>query len=214
MYYAYQSSTPSHIIEKYHLLAMNPIKGPKIRCDVPDMLEIYDAQPKLSAIDHLKNYPRNSISQSQVKDSILSKTRIHISLDNDDDIETGITTYINEKWKEGSGGHMNDIFSQSIMNSDFNSHEKSGSVWARYSLKQLWEECCAEVDDIGPDGVKELEERLLSFRGYCNQIKSSAGSNQLGSGKHSITTPPRRNIPLTGAKYGGSAERVFNTHNM
>ncbi len=29
MYYAYGSSTPSHIIKKYHLLAMNPIKGPK-----------------------------------------------------------------------------------------------------------------------------------------------------------------------------------------
>ena len=69
-------------------------------------------------------------------------------------------------------------------------------------------------DEIGPDGVKVLEERLLSFRGYCNQIKSSAGSNQLGSGKHSIATPPRRNIPMTGAKYGGLAERVFNTHNM
>ncbi len=72
---------------------MNPIKGPKIRCNAPDMLEIYEAQPKLSAIDHLKNYPRNSISQSQVKDSILSKTRIHISLDNDNDIETGINLH-------------------------------------------------------------------------------------------------------------------------
>ncbi len=167
----------------------------------------------MSAIDCLKNYPRNSISKSQVKNSFLSKTGVHISLANDDDIETGIITYINEKWKEGSGGHMNDIFSQSIMNSDFNS-QKSGSVWARYSLKQLWEECCAEADDIGPDGVKELGERLLSFRGYCNQIKSSAGSNQLGYGKHSITTSPRRNIHMTGAKYGGLAERVFNTHNM
>jgi hypothetical protein len=81
-------------------------------------------------------------------------------------------------------------------------------------LKQLWEECCAEADDIGPDGVKELEERLLLFGGYCNQIKSSAGINQLGSGKHSIMTPPRRNIPMTGAKYGGLVERVFNTHKM
>jgi hypothetical protein len=27
MNYVYQSSTPSHIIEKYQLLAMNPIKG-------------------------------------------------------------------------------------------------------------------------------------------------------------------------------------------
>jgi hypothetical protein len=149
-----------------------------------------------------------------VKDSILSKTRIHIPLDNDNEIETGIITYINEKWKEGSGGHINDIFSKSIINSDFNSHEKAGSVLARNSLKQWWEECCAEVDEIGPDGVKELEERLLSFRGYCSRIKSSVGSNEVGNNKHAFTTPPRRNIPMTGAKYGGSVERVFNSHHM
>jgi hypothetical protein len=137
---------------------MNPIKGPKMRCNVPQFLEIYDAQQHLSAIDHVKNYPRNSISQPQVKESILSKTRIHISLTNDDDIEHGIITYVNDKWKEGSGGHMNDLFSQSIMNSDFNSPQKIGSVWARSSLKRLWEECCAEADVIGPEGVQELED--------------------------------------------------------
>jgi hypothetical protein len=59
VYYAYQFSTPSHIIKKYHLLAMNPIKGPEMRCNVPQLLEIYDAQQILPAIDHLKNYPRN-----------------------------------------------------------------------------------------------------------------------------------------------------------
>jgi hypothetical protein len=64
MYYAYQSSTPLHIIEKYHLLAMDPIKGPKMRCNVPQLVEIYDAQEYSSAIDCLKNNPRNSISQS------------------------------------------------------------------------------------------------------------------------------------------------------
>ncbi len=112
--------------------------SPKVRCNVPKFLEIYEAQQKLSAIDHLKNYPRNSISQSQVKESILSKTRVHISLTNDDDIEHGIITYVNDKWKEGNGRHMNDLFSQSKMNSNFNSPQKVGSVWARSSLKQLW----------------------------------------------------------------------------
>jgi hypothetical protein len=158
MYYAYQPSTPSHIIEKHHLLAMNPIKGPKMRCNVPQLLEIYDAQEYLSATDHLKNYPRNSISQSQVKESILSKMRFHISLTNDDEIENGIISYVNDKWKEGSGGHLTDLFSQSIINSNFNSSQKVGSVWAGYYLKQLWEECCAEADEIGPEGVKELED--------------------------------------------------------
>jgi hypothetical protein len=45
-------------------------------------------------------------------------------------------------------------------------------------------------------------------------MKFADGNNQLGTGKNSITTPPRRNIPMTCAKYGGLAERIFNTHNM
>ncbi len=74
---------------------MNPIKGPKMRCNVPQFLEIYDTQQNLSAIDHLKNYPRNSISQSQVKESIIGKTRIYISLTHDNDIENEIIIYVN-----------------------------------------------------------------------------------------------------------------------
>jgi hypothetical protein len=49
------------------------------------------------------------------------------------------------------------------MNSDFNIPQKGAAVWARYSLKQLWEECCAKGDKIGPEGVKELENQLLFF---------------------------------------------------
>jgi hypothetical protein len=45
-------------------------------------------------------------------------------------------------------------------------------------------------------------------------MKFADGNSQLVFSEHSITTPPRRNIPMTGAKYGGSAERTFNTHNM
>jgi hypothetical protein len=75
MYYAYQPSTPLHIVQKYHLLAINPIKEPKRRCNVPQVLELYDAKEYLPAVDRLKNYPRNSIRQSQLMESILSKTR-------------------------------------------------------------------------------------------------------------------------------------------
>ncbi len=149
-----------------------------------------------------------------MKESILSKTRIHISLTNDNEIENGIISYVLDKWKEGSGGHLNDLFSQSIMNSNFNSPQKVGSVWARYSLKQLWEECCAEADEIEPECVSELEDRLLVFRGYCNQMNFADGNNQLGTGKNSMTTLPRRNKSMTCGKYGGLAERIFNSHNM
>jgi hypothetical protein len=40
-------------------------------------------------------------------------------------------------------------------------------------------------------------------------MKVADGNNQLGTGENSITTPPRRNIPMTHAKYGGSTERIF-----
>jgi hypothetical protein len=45
-------------------------------------------------------------------------------------------------------------------------------------------------------------------------MKFANGKSQLGTGEYSTTTSPRRNIPMTGAKYGGSVERMFNTHNM
>jgi hypothetical protein len=125
---------------------MNPIKGPKMRCNIPQFLEIYDAQEYSPTINHLKNYPRNSICQSQVKDIILSKTRIHISLTNDDEIENEVISYVNDKWNDESAGHLNDFVSQSIMNSIFNNPQKVGSVWARYFLKRMWEGCCAKAE--------------------------------------------------------------------
>jgi hypothetical protein len=45
-------------------------------------------------------------------------------------------------------------------------------------------------------------------------MKVDEGNTQLGTGKNSINTPLRRNIPMTHAKYGGLAERIFNYHNM
>jgi hypothetical protein len=185
-----------------------------MRCNVPAFLEIYQPKDLLPAIDHLKNYPRNSICLSQLKDSVLSKRRIHISLTNDDKIENEIISYINDTWKDTSGGHLNDLFNQLVMNNDFNSPQKVAAVWARYSLKQLWGKCCAKADEIGPAGVKELENQLLLFQGYCNWMNGADGHNHLGIGNNLMTTPPRRNIPMTHGKYGGLAERIFNTHNM
>ena len=40
------------------------------------------------------------------------------------------------------------------------------------------------------------------------------GNNQVGRGKNLMTTPPRRNIPMTHGKYGGLAKGMFNTNNM
>jgi hypothetical protein len=45
-------------------------------------------------------------------------------------------------------------------------------------------------------------------------MNSADGHNHLSTGNNLITTAPRRNIPMTHGKYGGSTERIFNTNNM
>jgi hypothetical protein len=60
MYYAYRPSTPSHIVQKYHLLAMNPIKSPKMRCNLPPFWEIHQQKDLLPAID---NRPSEELSK-------------------------------------------------------------------------------------------------------------------------------------------------------
>ncbi len=79
---------------------MNPMKGPNMRCNVPQFFEIYEAKDSLPAIDRLKNYPRNSICQSQLKESFPIKRIIHFSLTNYDEIENEVISYVNDKWKD------------------------------------------------------------------------------------------------------------------
>jgi hypothetical protein len=45
-------------------------------------------------------------------------------------------------------------------------------------------------------------------------MNGAGGHNHLSTGNNSMNTPPRRNIPMTHGKYGGSAERIFNTDKM
>ena len=54
-------------------------------------------------------------------------------------------------------------------------HNYSLSQPARESLKQLWEESCTAADNLGTNGVKELEKNLLLFRKFCNEKKEKLG---------------------------------------
>ncbi len=45
-------------------------------------------------------------------------------------------------------------------------------------------------------------------------MNGAGGHNHLGTGNNSMTTPPRRNIPMTHGTHGRLAERIFNTHKM
>jgi hypothetical protein len=201
MYYAYKSSTPSDIISKFHQLALKDVRGPKIHCGNLESMEIVHGKQYLPAIERLKNYSETDISIDQLNDYILSTTRIHLSQsdDNESNILFDSMTFSNE---DTSGGHLNDMFSESIMNYDFD-QENESTIKARYALKQLWEESCAEADNIGPDGVKELERQLLLFRFFCNQKSILTTDKELGV-----------MVPMTNGHYRSRVTRVYNTHHM
>jgi len=203
MYYAYKSSTPSDMIKKFHQLAINDIRGPKLHCPNINSMEIVNSDPYLPAIERLKNYCNTDICIEQVNESILKTTRIHLSQTDDEEESEILFDNMATSLQDESGGHLNDMFSESIMNYDFHKDNES-SIKARYSLKQLWEESCAEADNIGDEGVKELERQLLLFRQYCNQKKIlSTTDKEVGL-----------NIPMTNGHYASSVNRVYNTHHM
>jgi hypothetical protein len=166
-------------------------------------MEIVNSDPYLPSIERLKNYCNTDICIEQLNESILKTTRIHLSQTDDEEESEILFDNMATSLQDESGGHLNDMFSESIMNYDFHKDNES-SIKARYSLKQLWEESCAEADNIGDEGVKELERQLLLFRQYCNQKKIlSTTDKEVGL-----------NIPMTNGHYASSVKRVYNTHHM
>ena len=219
MYYAYRSTTPTVIVQQFHTLAINPIRGPKLRCLVPGNIPITPPQEIEPAICRLKNYPKNVIRLSEFRNSVLSQRRIHLSQTEQEEEENDLFDYINTNGGDHSGGDISDFFSDSIHNSHFPSPQREtrldNRVLARNALKQLIEECCAEADGLGRvDGILRLEDNLKSFLRECNEIKSSKPTSSSGKECLSGTEHVRQNVPMTHAKYQGSAKRIFNTHHM
>ena len=109
---------------------------------------------------------------------------------------------------------MTDSFSASIENSHF---DKENNFMAQNALKQLWEECCAEADNLGRvEGVQKLEHHLKLFLGACNRTNASLTNSAINSLSNKAPSINQfgRNIPMTHGKYSGSAKRLFNTHHM
>ena len=180
MYYAYRPMSPSIIVQHFHSLAMNPIKGPKLRCIIPTSMDVHVAQETLPALFHLKNYPKKSFSISQLKDSALSQRQIHFSQTNEEEEENYLFDYMNEHWCDATSGKLNDMFSDSIRISEFLSPQKETQIMARISLKQLWEECCMEADNLGhEEGEIKIEDHLKLFLGYCNRTNASIRNSNL-----------------------------------
>jgi hypothetical protein len=141
MYYAYKSTTPSHMIQNFHKLAIKDINGPKLRCNV-NLSSIKLDQPEilLTAIQCINNYPKNAISLSDFTNTPLTKSRIHLSQTDSEEMEDDILNNIANRLQDNtcaSAGHLDDLFGESIMNTDFSA---SHNIITRDALKQLWEE--------------------------------------------------------------------------
>jgi hypothetical protein len=207
MYYAYKSTTPLHMIQIFHKLAIKDINGPKLRCNVNlSSIKLDELEILLPAIQCIKNYPKNVFSLSDFTNTPLTKSRTHLSQTDSEEMEDNILNSIAYRlWDStcASAGHLDNLFSESIMNTDFST---SHNVITRDALIQLWEESCSEADNLGVEAPKELEKHLILFRQYCN-----------GKKREILTTSKENcqvNIPMTQWRYTGRADRVFNTHHM
>ena len=216
MYYAYRSTTPPVIVQQFHTLAMNPIKGPKMRCLVSGNIPITAPQEIEPAIIRLKNYPKKAFRLSELRNSVLSQRRIHLSQTAQEEEENDLFDYIsNSNRGDYSGGDLNDVFSNSIYNSDFRSPLSDNHVLARNSLRQLIEECCSEADGLGHvDGLLRLEDHLKLFLSQCSVIKSSKRKASSEGSQDDSIERVRQTVPMTNGKYQGSAKRIFNSHHM
>ena len=143
----------------------------------------------------------------------MSQRVIHLSQTPAEDDENKLFNYMNSHLSDYTGGSLNDIFSDSIRNSDFHSPMKDNQIMARQSLKQLYEECCTEADALGVvDGIRKLEDCLNSFLASCNTINASrkvGGQSQ----EQDLTKKTGDTVPMTHGKYNGLSRRIFNTHN-
>ena len=212
MYYAYKSTSPSNMVRKFHLLAINDISGPKLRVRISTTMKVEMPKSKLPAIDRLINYPKYTIDPSQLSESILTCSRVHLSQLEGEDTDDETLNQLAQTIRHSNAGHINDLFSDSIQNCDFNLNDSSTHVYARLSLKQLWEEACADADNIGPDGVSELEKHLILFCKYCNKQNSTKVDSTKGG---TDTESSGKNISMTHGVYKGkNIDRVFNTHHM
>ena len=194
------------MIRKFHMLALGDISGPKLRCYISTTMKVQMPTKKLPTIDRLINYPKNAIGPSQLSESILTCSRVHLSHLGGEDTDDETLNKVARSIQCSNAGHIDDLFSDSINNCDFNLEDNAKNIHAWISLKQLWEETCAEADNIGPDGVRELEKQLILFCQYCNKQNSSQVST--------ATERSVKNIPMTRGVYKGNVERVFNTHHM
>ncbi len=189
MHLAYKITTPNEIQKAYDILTKNDIKGPILHQSIPQIVPIEEKTPKLPAIQRLKNYDL-----------------IDVSIDQNEPFDGMGTTFI-----EPIGCHrdLESLFSDAINDSEL---PVTVTHNARSALKGTLDDVLRMADDIGEEGVKQLEIKLQEFKSWCNNKRSEKQQekeHQNPNGKRKT-----RNVPMTSDKYTSNVKRVLNTHHM
>ena len=90
MYMVYKDSTPTYIQVLLHKMARENVAGPTFHTHIDKSLSIVDATPIFPALDHLKNYNKNSIDLDRLDGMFC----ITYSPSDDSDIDKNLTDYL------------------------------------------------------------------------------------------------------------------------
>ena len=207
MHMAYKKTTPPQMQKLFHHLVINDISGPKLGIALPNELVQHDSQTKYPAHDRVKNYHQTEVHLGRFENVMSQTTTSNLESSGKEEMDEDILVEFSENLNDSTSAHLEDMFSASIFNADFDTKGKrTQQPRARDSLKQMWEENCAHADNIGFDAVKKLESTMNEFSNWCTEwsIKNDV---MLKDGK-------RKNIPMTQGRYEGTAKRIYNTHHM
>ena len=212
MHLAYRESSPTQINTNFHLLASDPIKGPKLRIPIPEALHIEVREENPPAIDRLINYNKDNLNLDLDQfDAYFTKS---YTPDSKSEAEEKLFFKAQMDWLNSvSTESIEDSFSQSIHDCDL-PEEVVRDVRTRDALKQFWEASCALADDMGDQKAEAktvLHDHLKEFNKYCHNVRSQqATTHDLVTGK-----PDRGKVmAMTDGCYTGTTEQVYTTHHM
>ena len=117
----------------------------------PYALPIHPKKPLLPAIDRPKNY-----SKEEVKNVCKTNSNATVAYNPTD----GDYANVRDEWFDSladelwlcTHGHIQDKFSQSIKDSEFDGMHDGKKPWTRDMLKQMIEGACSDCDLIGEEG--------------------------------------------------------------
>jgi hypothetical protein len=207
MHYAYKQTTHPDMYITIHQMAITS-SGPNLGMTLPDSASVPIHQREIihPAIHHLKNYEKEDILDSMSK---LQKQRIRYTpsdeVDDSDKLDKWLDSLADEL-RLYTYGHIQDQFSQLILDSAIEGMKDGRIPRTRDSLKQMIEGAFSDCDQIGEIAVNEFIQHLTELHAFCNDKKKDLTLDS--------TNNKKRMIPMTQDKYISSAKCIFNSHHM